>query len=116
MNQFRNFSNNHQYMAPQQGQMGGPMMMPQQFIPGPQGMVPGPQMMYPGGHPQFMPPSGPQPVPGVNGYPSPGRPAAPMMAHQGSQQGQPMYGMSPNVQYNQPVFNPGQQGGPSKSY
>ncbi|EXK49052.1 hypothetical protein FOXG_00960 [Fusarium oxysporum f. sp. lycopersici 4287] len=114
MNQFRNFSNNHQYMAPQQGQMGGPMMMPQQFIPGPQGMVPGPQMMYPGGHPQFMPPSGPQPVPGVNGYPSPGRPAAPMMAHQGSQQGQPMYGMSPNVQYNQPVFNPGQQGGPMR--
>ncbi|CAF3549237.1 unnamed protein product [Fusarium graminearum] len=114
MNQYRNFSNNHQYMTPQQGQMGGPMMMPQQFMPGPQGMVPGPQMMYPGGHPQFMPPSGPQPVPGVNGYPSPGRPAAPMMAHQGSQQGQPMYGMSPNVQYNQPVFNPGQQGGPMR--
>ncbi|KAH6960680.1 hypothetical protein HG530_004348 [Fusarium avenaceum] len=114
MNQFRNFSNNHQYMAPQQGQMGGPMMMPQQFMPGPQGMVPGPQMMYPGNHPGFMPPSAPQPVPSVNGYPSPGRPAAPMMAHQGSQQGQPMYGMSPNVQYNQPVFNQGQQGGPMR--
>ncbi|EEU48001.1 uncharacterized protein NECHADRAFT_90259 [Fusarium vanettenii 77-13-4] len=114
MGQFRSFSNNPQYMSPQQGQMGGPMMMQPQFIPGPQGMVPGPQMMYPGGHPQFMPPSGPQPVPGVNGYPSPGRPAAPMMAHQGSQQGQPMYGMSPNVQYNQPVFNPGQQGGPMR--
>ncbi|KAF5019990.1 hypothetical protein F66182_7978 [Fusarium sp. NRRL 66182] len=114
MNQFRNFSNNHPYMAPQQGQMGGPMMMPQQYMPGPQGIIPGPQMMYPGGHPQYMPPSGPQPVPGVNGYPSPGRPAAPMMAHQGSQQGQPMYGMSPNVQYNQLAFNPGQQGGPMR--
>ncbi|KAI1068321.1 hypothetical protein LB507_004614 [Fusarium sp. FIESC RH6] len=113
MNQYRNFSNNHQYMTPQQGQMGGPMMMPQQFMPGPQGMVPNPQLMYAGGHPQFMPPSGPQPVP-VNGYPSPGRPAAPMMAHQGSQQRQPMYGMSPSVQYNQPVFNPGQQGGPMR--
>ncbi|KAF4984634.1 hypothetical protein FZEAL_210 [Fusarium zealandicum] len=114
MGQFRSFSNNPQYMTPQQGQMGGPMMMQPQFMPGPQGMVPGPQMMYPGGHPQFMPPSGPQAAPGVNGYPSPGRPAAPMMAHQGSQQGQPMYGMSPNVQYNQPVFNPGQQGGPMR--
>lgn len=114
MGGFRSFSNNPQYMAAQQGQMGGPMMMQPQFIPGPQGMVPGPQMMYPGNHPQFMPPSGPQPVPGVNGYPSPGRPAAPMMAHQGSQQGQPMYGMSPNVQYNQPVFTPGQPSGPSK--
>ncbi|KAM5355588.1 hypothetical protein ACJ41O_002234 [Fusarium nematophilum] len=114
MGQFRSFSNNPQYMAPQQGQMGGPMMMQPQFMPGPQGMVPNPQMMYPSGHPQFMPPSGPQPVPGVNGYPSPGRPAAPMMAHQGSQQGQPIYGMSPNVQYNQPVFNPGQQGGPMR--
>ncbi|KAI5462197.1 hypothetical protein BGZ63DRAFT_207569 [Mariannaea sp. PMI_226] len=112
MGQYRSFSNNPQYMSPQQGQMGGPMMMQPQFMPGPQGMVPGPQMMYPGGHPQFMPPSGPQPVPGANGYPSPGRPAAPMMVHQGSQQGQSMYGMSPNIQYNQPVFTPGQPNGP----
>ncbi|KAH6990625.1 hypothetical protein BKA56DRAFT_475158 [Ilyonectria sp. MPI-CAGE-AT-0026] len=106
MGQFRSFSNNPQYMSPQQGQMGPQMMMQPQFMP-PQGMVPGPQMMYPGSHPQFMP-SGPQPVPGANGYPSPGRPSAPMMVHQGSQQGQPIYGMSPNVQYNQPVFTQGQ--------
>lgn len=113
MGQFRSFSNNpQQYMSPQQGQMGNGMMMQPQFMAGPQGMVPGPQMMYAGGHPQFMPPSGPQ-IPGANGYPSPGRPAAPMMVHQGSQQGQQMYGMSPSVQYNQPVFTPGQPGGPS---
>lgn len=110
---FRSYSNNPQYMSPGQGHMGGPMMMQPQFMPGPQGMMPNPQMMYPGGHPQFMPPSGPQSGPGVNGYPSPGRPAAPMMAQQGSQQGQPMYGMSPNVQYNQPAFAPGQPNGPS---
>jgi hypothetical protein len=115
MGQYRSFSNNPQYMPHQQGQMGGPMMMQPQFIPGPQGMV-APQMMYPGGHPHFMPPGGPpQPGPGVNGYPnSPGRPQAPMMAHQGSQQGQPMYGMSPNVQYNQPAYGHGQPGGPSQ--
>lgn len=117
MGQFRNFSGNQQYMPPQQGQIGGPMMMQPHFMPGPQGMVGGPQMMYPGGHPQFMPPGGPpQPGPGANGYASPGRPAAPMMAHQGSQQGQPMYGMSPNVQYSQPAYGHGQQqpGGPSQ--
>lgn len=116
MGQFRSFSNNPQFMPPQQGQMGGPMMMQPHFMPGPQGMVGGPQMMYPGGHPHFMPPGGPpQPGPGTNGYPSPGRPAAPMMAHQGSQQGQPMYGVSPNVQYSQPAYGPGQQpGGPSQ--
>ena len=116
MGQFRGYSGNAQYMPPQQGQMGGPMMMQPQFMPGPQGMVGGPQMMYPGGHPQFMPPGGPpQPGPGANGYPSPGRPAAPMMAHQGSQQGH-MYGMSPSVQYSQPAYGHGQQqpGGPSQ--
>lgn len=114
--QFRSFSNNPQYMPPQHGQMGGPMMMQPHFMPGPQGMS-GPHMMYPGaGNPHFMPPGGPpQPGPGANGYPSPGRPSAPMMAHQGSQQGQPMYGMSPNVQYSQPTYGPGQQpGGPSQ--
>ncbi|GJN74228.1 hypothetical protein PLICBS_008319 [Purpureocillium lilacinum] len=114
MGQYRNFSANPHYV-PQQGQMGGPMMMQPQFIPGPQGMVAAPQMMYHGGHPQFMPPSGPpQPIPGANGYPSPGQPAAPVMMHQGSQQGQPMYGMSPNVQYNQPAYGPGQPTGPSQ--
>lgn len=110
MAQYRSFSNSHGHYPPPQGQMGAPMMMQPQFIPGPQGMVTGPQMMYPGGHPQFMPQSGPpQPVPGANGYPSPGRPSAPAMAHQGSQQGQPMYGMSPNVQYNQPAYGQGSQ-------
>ncbi|KAI6781829.1 uncharacterized protein J7T54_004995 [Emericellopsis cladophorae] len=105
MNQYRNFSN--QYM-PQHGQMGGPMMMQPHFMPGAQGMVGNPQMMYPGGNPQFMPHGGPpQQGPGATGYPSPGRPVAPMMAHQGSQQGQPMYGMSPSVQYSQPSFGPG---------
>ncbi|KAH7321028.1 hypothetical protein B0I35DRAFT_459710 [Stachybotrys elegans] len=110
MTGYRSFSNT-QYMPPQQGQMGGPMMIQPQFIPGPQNMAP--QMMYPG-HPQFIPPSGPpQPGPGANGYPSPGRPAAPMMAHQGSQQGgQPMYGLSPNPQFSQPNFIPGQHTGP----
>ncbi|KAK6844759.1 hypothetical protein PG995_014869 [Apiospora arundinis] len=104
----RSFSNNPQYMPQQQMPMGGPMMP--QFM-NPQGM-PAPQMqMYPSGG--FMPPGVgvPQPMPGANGYPSPGRPAAaPMMAHQGSQQGQPIYGMSPGMQYQQPVFpqQPGQ--------
>lgn len=110
MGQFRSFSNNPQYMSPQQGQMGSPMMMQPHFMPGPQGMVGAPQMMYPGAHGHFVPMGGPpQPGPGVNGYPSPGRPAAPMMAHQGSQQGQAMYGMSPSVQYSQPAYGgPGQ--------
>ncbi|KAL0782615.1 hypothetical protein CaCOL14_000521 [Colletotrichum acutatum] len=112
MGGYRNFSQNHQYV-PQQpgGPMGAPMMP--QFI-NPQGMVPAPgQMpMYAGNH-QFMPPNGapPQPIPGANGYPSPGRPSAPMMVHQGSQQGQPVYGMSPNVQYQQPAYTPQQPGG-----
>lgn len=109
--QFRSFSNSPQYMGPQQGQMGGPMMMQPPFMAGPQGMVGGPQMIYPGGHPPFMPSGGPpQPAPAANGY-SP-RPQATMMAHQGSQQGQPMYGMSPNVQYSQPAYSHGQ--GPSQ--
>ncbi|KFH46789.1 hypothetical protein ACRE_024530 [Hapsidospora chrysogenum ATCC 11550] len=116
MGQFRSFSGNPPYIPPQQGQMGGPVMMQPHFVPGPQGMVGGPQMMYPGAHAQFLPPGGPpQPGPGATGYPSPGRPAAPMMAHQGSQQGQPMYGMSPNVQHSQPAYGHLQQhpGGPS---
>jgi len=114
MGQFRSFSNNPQYMSPQQAQMGGPMMMQPHFMPGPQGMVGGPQILYPGAHPPFIPPGGPpQPVLGTNGFPSsPGRPQAPMMAHQGSQQGQPMYGMSPGVQYSQPSYGHGQPGGP----
>ncbi|TWU74903.1 hypothetical protein ED733_004028 [Metarhizium rileyi] len=114
MGQYRSFSNTPHYVPPQQGQMGGPMMMQPQFIH-PQGMVAAPQMMYHGGHPQYMPPTGPpQPGLGGNGYPSPGRPTAPVMMHQGSQQGQPLYGMSPNVHYNQPAYGPGQPSGPSQ--
>ncbi|KAI0124840.1 LsmAD domain-containing protein [Xylariales sp. AK1849] len=105
----RSFSNNPQYMPQQQVPMGTPMMMQPHFVSH-QGM-PGQMQMYPGG-PQFMPPGGapPQQMPGANGYPSPGRPAAPMMVHQGSQQGQPIYGMSPGMQFQQPVFpqQPGQ--------
>ncbi|UKZ77674.1 hypothetical protein TrVFT333_005398 [Trichoderma virens FT-333] len=113
LGQFRSYSNNPHYV-PTQGHMGGPMMMQPQFIPGPQGMMAAPHLMYPGGHhPQFMPPTGPpQQVPGANGYPSPGRPAAPMMVHQGSQQGHNMYGMSPNIQYNQPAYGPAQTSAP----
>ncbi|KAJ2906260.1 LsmAD domain-containing protein [Zalerion maritima] len=113
-NQYRNFPN-AQYGMPQQPHMGPPMMMQPPFAGGaPQGM---PQMqMYPGQHPpQFMPPGGAvsQPMPGTNGYPSPGRPTAPMMAPQGSQQGQQMYGMSPGMQYQQPAY-PSQQPGQGK--
>ncbi|KHN95854.1 PAB1 binding protein (Pbp1) [Metarhizium album ARSEF 1941] len=114
MGQYRSFSNNPHYVPPQQSQMAGPMMMQPQFIHH-QGMVAAPQMMYHGGHPHYMPPAGPpQPGPGGNGYPSPGRPTAPVMMHQGSQQGQPVYGMSPGVQYNQPAYGPGQPSGPSQ--
>lgn len=115
MGQYRSFSNSPHYAPPQQGQMGGSMMMQPHFIPGPQGIMATPQMIYHGGHPQFMPPSGPpQSVPGANGYPSPGRPTAPVMVHQGSQQGQPMYGLSPGVQYTQPAYGPVQANGPSQ--
>ncbi|KAM3530535.1 hypothetical protein MY4038_004852 [Beauveria bassiana] len=112
MGQYRSFSNSHHpHYAPPQAHM----MMPQHFMPAPQGMVGGPQMMYPGAHGQFMSPGGPQqPGPGANGYPSPGRPSAPAMVHQGSQQGQPMYGMSPSVQYNQPAHGQVQGGAPSQ--
>jgi len=120
MNQFsRSFSNNGSYI-PQPGAMGGPMMMPGQFM-NPQGMVAPPQMhMYQSGHPQFIPPGTgpPQQMPGANGYPSPGRPSAPMMVHQGSQQGQQVFGMSPGMHYQQPAFVPQQQGhmNPSRGY
>ena len=108
--QLRSYSNNPQFMPQQPPHMGGHIMMQPQFIGGPNGMVPGGSHvpMYPGGHPQFMPPGAAPPQPmggGSSGFPSPGRPAAPMMAHQGSHQGQPMYGMSPGVQYQQPAFN-----------
>ncbi len=115
MNQFRSFSSNSpQYIPQQTAPLAMPMMPPQQFVAGPGTMIPGgPQMpMYPGGHPQFISQAaGPQAIPGTNGYPSPGRPAAAaLMVQQGSQQGQPMYAMSPGMQFQQPVFaqHPGQ--------
>jgi hypothetical protein len=110
--QFRNFSGNPQFLPPQAQHMGGPAQPPFMMTqPGPympNGMVPapGPMPMYSGG-PQYMQPPGTGPPPSVagsNGYPSPNpRPAAPMMAHQGSYQGQQQmgYGMSPGVQYQQ---------------
>jgi len=89
---------------------------------GPQ-MGPGPQMMYPPAQGHFIPPAGGHPpvMPGVNGYPSPGR-GAPMMMSQGSQQGhqQLMYGingMSPGQQYGTPIYaqpQPGQM--PMRGY
>ncbi|KAF8863624.1 hypothetical protein BDZ45DRAFT_106174 [Acephala macrosclerotiorum] len=123
--QYRSMSQNHQFM-PQQGQM-GPIMMQN---PGPtfltsQGMAPGPQMMYAQGGPgPFMPPGNGHPpqMPGVNGFPSPGR-GAPMMMSQGSQQGhqQPMYGMNPGMspgpQFAAPIYTqqpPGQM--PMRNY
>lgn len=125
MGAFRSFSNNNpQYMPPQPAHMAAPMMIQPQFVTGAPGMVTPQMQMYPSGHGQFMPPGGtPQPMPGSNGYPSPGRPAAPMMVPQpaapmmvpqGSQQGQPVYGTSPNVSYQQPVFTQ-QPAGQSKS-
>ncbi|KAI1083754.1 hypothetical protein F5B20DRAFT_568426 [Whalleya microplaca] len=119
MNQFnRSFSNSPQYLPQQPGGMGQPMMLQPQFM-SPQPMVAGPPQMqpYPTGHLQFMPPGAtpPQPMPGTNGFPSPGRAAPPMMVHQGSQQGQPMYGMSPGMQYQQTATFVPQQGGQSKS-
>ncbi|KAH8842081.1 hypothetical protein MCOR07_007026 [Pyricularia oryzae] len=114
MNNYRSFSNNPQYM-PQQNS--SPMTVPMiqgQFLPAPNQMVAGgPPMMYPGGHQQFVPggAAAPQPIPGATGgYPSPGRPQAAMMSQQGSQQGQPMYGVSPSMQFQQPVFPSGHPG------
>jgi hypothetical protein len=93
--QFRSLSQNHQFV-PQQTHMGGPMMLPNSngYMATP-GMPP--QMMY-GQGPFMQPGNGPPAMPGVNGYPSPGR-GAPMMINQGSQQGhqQPMYGMVPGM-------------------
>lgn len=121
MGQYRSFSNNPQYMPQQQGHMGGPMMMQPQYMGGPQGMlVTPPQMqMYPSSQGQFMPPGSvaapPQQMAASNGYPSPGRPTAPPMAHQGSAQGQQTYGMSPSMPYQQPAYG-GQPPNHSKSY
>ncbi|KAI1132650.1 hypothetical protein F5Y10DRAFT_197893 [Nemania abortiva] len=102
MNNFnRSLSNNPQFMPQQAGAMGAPMMMQPPFM-GP--MVTGPPQMhmYAGGQPFIPPGAAPQPIPGAaNGYPSPGRPSAPMMAPGGSSQGQVIY-QSPSMQYQQP--------------
>ncbi|EKD16985.1 LsmAD domain-containing protein [Drepanopeziza brunnea f. sp. 'multigermtubi' MB_m1] len=104
----------------------GPIMMqnPNGAFMASQGMAPGPPMIFNHGQ-GFMPPPNngmPPQMPGVNGYPSPGR-GPPMMMQQGSQQGhqQPQAwgmnpGMSPSPQYNHaaPMYNnqqpPGQMG------
>ncbi|GAB1312890.1 poly(A)-binding protein binding protein [Madurella fahalii] len=117
MGQFRSFSNNPQFIPQQPHHMAAPMMVQPQFIPGPNGMVTaGP--MYAGAHAQFIPAGAvpPQPMAGSNGFPSPGRPAAPMMVHQGSHQGahqgqQPVYAMSPGMGYQQPAYTPQQPQG-----
>jgi hypothetical protein len=83
------------------GPSGGPFMIP--HVPFGQQM-----QMYPPGQVHTYPQHGPPPPPGSTGYPSPGR-GAPMMMHQGSQQGQPpqvmMIGMSPG-QHVQPIYAP----------
>ncbi|KAL2127780.1 hypothetical protein VTI74DRAFT_10175 [Chaetomium olivicolor] len=116
MGQFRSLSHNPQFIPQQPHHMAGPMMVQPQFIQGPNGMVAAP--MYPGAHPPFIPAGTvpPQPIPGSTGFPSPGRPAAPMMVHQGSHQGthqgqQAVYGMSPGMPYQQPAYNPQQPQG-----
>ncbi|RDL39101.1 Uncharacterized protein BP5553_03441 [Venustampulla echinocandica] len=109
MQPFRSLSQSHQF-GPQQPHMAPAIMMqnPAGGFMTSQGMAPGPQMMYPqGGQGHFMAQGNGHPpaMPGVNGYPSPGR-SAPMMMSQGSQQGHqqpPMFnmnpGMSPGPQY-----------------
>lgn len=110
----RQFPGAPQMMPAQGPQLAAPMMIQQSsqggFVGPPQGMpVPfNPQMpMYPPGQ---APSYGAQSQP-PSGYPSPGR-AAPMMVHQGSQQGQQHMYMNPG-QYSQPVY--AQQPGHSKS-
>src|SRR5205823_3685746 len=78
-----------QYMQPPNGGNGGAPLVPlppyivPPFMQGamPQGMYTPHQM-----HSYTGQPSGPPPLPASGGYPSPGR-GAPMMMHQGSQQG-----------------------------
>jgi hypothetical protein len=118
MAQYRSYSGGHQFLPQQTPHIAGPVMMPAPtangFI-GPGGIVsPAPQMIYPASQPHFIPQgNGPPPMPGSNGYHSPGR-SAPMMVTQGSQPGQSVYGMSPGMQYGQPIYAQ-QQPGPSKT-
>lgn len=114
--QYRSYSGGHQFVPQQAPHMAGPVMMPAPTANGfiaPGGIVsPAPQMIYPAGQPHFVPQgNGPPPMPGSNGYPSPGR-SAPMMMTQSSQPGQSVYGMSPGMQYGQPLYAQ-QQPGPS---
>lgn len=120
----RSYSGSNGPFYPQSGAiMAGPPVMMQNPVNGYMGphMVPQQMPMHPPG-PYYMqqpgPGNGPGPMAGANGYPSPGRGGAPMM-NQGSQQGQaapPVYGLSPSMQFNQPVPGPGpypgQQPGP----
>jgi hypothetical protein len=110
--QYRHFSQG-QYPQ-QQHNMGTPMMIPQPGFMTPAGMIPAgqpPMAMYPAAVPQYIQQQGgpPASVGGQNGYHSPGRPAAPMMAPQGSHQGQQfVYGASPGIQFQQPMYHPQQ--------
>ncbi|KAL2117189.1 hypothetical protein VTJ04DRAFT_9357 [Mycothermus thermophilus] len=112
--QFRSFSHQPGPFMPQQPHPMGTTMIVQPGFMGPNGMVAaGP--MYSGTQPPFIPPPPPA-VPGSNGFPSPGRPAAAMMVHQGSHQGthqpqQAVYAMSPAVPYQQPAYTPPQPQG-----
>ncbi|KFY36478.1 hypothetical protein V495_07871 [Pseudogymnoascus sp. VKM F-4514 (FW-929)] len=108
MAQFRSYSGGHQFMPQQPTHMGGPVMIQGpagSFIGNPNLMAPGPPMLYPVNQAHFAPQGNgpPPPMAGSNGYPSPGR-SAPMMMPGGSQQGQQAYGMSPGVQYGQPIY------------
>ncbi|OAF59473.1 hypothetical protein VC83_03758 [Pseudogymnoascus destructans] len=108
MAQFRSYSGGHQFMPQQPTHMGGPVMIQGpagSFIGNPNLMAPGPPMLYPVNQAHFAPQGNgpPPPMAGSNGYPSPGR-SAPMMMPGGSQQGQQAYGMSPGMQYGQPIY------------
>ncbi|KAI1817648.1 hypothetical protein GGS20DRAFT_582368 [Poronia punctata] len=100
MNNFnRSLSNNGQFVPQPAGSM-GPMMQPHFMAPGM--VAAGPPMHMYAGQP-FIPQGGaPQPMATTAGFPSPGRPAAPMMVPGGSSQGQVMYAQSPSMQYQQP--------------
>lgn len=101
----RQFSNPPPQMMPVQGSHLAPMMMPQSQAGYPQQMG---MPFQPQGMPMY-PNSGPHQMYGSpgqapSGYPSPGR-GAPMMVHQGSQQGQqPIYMPQQPGQYGQPVY------------
>ncbi|KAI9835570.1 MAG: hypothetical protein M1819_002021 [Sarea resinae] len=107
----RQYPGGPQFVNPQGGHI-APMMVHQQsggpFMGVPQGIPFQPHMYSPAQAHAY--PGGPPPQ-GTNGYPSPGR-GAPMMIHQGSQQGQPpqqMMWMSP-AHHGQPMYAAQQPG------